>query len=675
MRFAEPFWLLVGALVVGLLFVLRARSERLTMRAMAALAGARLVNASALPSRVRRWLRIAVTCFAVAMGFVALARPQKGMQWQTLDREGTDLVLVVDTSKSMNADDVAPTRLERAKLAIRDLVERFPGDRIGLVAFAGDAFVESPMTLDHDALLETLAAFDTSVIGRGGTDMGRAIDVASAALKSEAGDQKVMVLLTDGEDLESQGQDAAKRAAEAGITIDTVGVGTAAGELVPAKNDQGATVGLMRDENGAPVRSRLDEAGLRAIAQATHGTYRPLGEDGRGLDRLYAESLAPLSHTERSARVRRVYAEWFALPLALSIFGIVLDSLLGWRGRRPRPRAPTSRSPGPRPAHLAAPAAVALFLLLLPASAHASVQDAEKAYAAGRFDSSAREYEAEHARHPKDPRLSVDAGAAAYRAGHYDAAETAFGQALSTADPKLQQRVFYDLGDARYRLGAATLSDAPEKTIERWKAAIDAYQGALALAPSDKDAAYNRDFVKRKLSELENKQNENKQNENKRNENKQNENEQNENKQNENKQPSKNEGAGRDAAKDSAANAGGSHEPSSGSPKDGQSKSAENGAETQSPSGTKPGTAADKAARANSARPGGEPAKPGGQNGAADDAAGRRDGAESGVAAGGPLSPRDARALLDSLRNDDRRGASFGSSAASAGTEPPRKDW
>ena len=91
------------------------------------------------------------------MGFVALARPQKGMQWQTLDREGTDLLLVVDTSKSMNADDVRPTRLERTKLAVRDLVERFPGDRIGLVAFAGDAFVESPMTLDHDALLETLA--------------------------------------------------------------------------------------------------------------------------------------------------------------------------------------------------------------------------------------------------------------------------------------------------------------------------------------------------------------------------------------------------------------------------------------------------------------------------------------------------------------------------------------
>ncbi len=233
MRFAEPLWLLVGAVAVGLIVILRARSEYLTGRAMKVLAGARLVDEKALPSRLRRWLRVAVISFAVAMGFVALARPQKGMRWQTLDRKGTDVLLVVDTSKSMDADDVRPTRLERTKLAARDLVERFPGDRIGLVAFAGDAFVESPLTLDHDALLETLGAFDTSIIARGGTDIGHAIDVGSAALKADAGNQKVMVLLTDGEDLESNGLDAAKRASDAGITIETVGVGTPGGRARP----------------------------------------------------------------------------------------------------------------------------------------------------------------------------------------------------------------------------------------------------------------------------------------------------------------------------------------------------------------------------------------------------------------------------------------------------------
>jgi Ca-activated chloride channel family protein len=638
MRFAEPFWLLAGALVVGLLLILRARSESLTTRAIVELTGARLINARAVPSLLRRWLRVAVVSFAVAMGFVALARPQKGMQWQTLDRRGTDLLLVVDTSKSMNADDVAPTRLERTKLAIRDLVERFPADRIGLVAFAGDAFVESPMTLDHDALLETLGAFDTSIISRGGTDVGRAIDIGAAALKAESGDEKVMVLLTDGEDLESKGIEAAKQAAEAGITIDTVGVGTTAGELVPAKNDQGVTVGLVRDENGAPVRSHLDEAGLRAIAQAAHGTYRPLGADGRGLDRLYAESLASLSHTERGARVRRVYAEWFAVPLALSILGIVLDALLGW-GRRSRPRTRRARGGGQLARAAAALAAVALTALF-PSRADASVHDAEKAYAAGRFEDAAHAYEAEQARHPKDARLAIDDAVAAYRAGNYEAAEAALGKALPLADPKLQQRVLYDVGDARYRLGAKTLGDAPEKTIERWKAAIAAYEGALALAPSDADARFNRDFVKHKLAELENKQKEQPKDPTK-------------------DDPSKKDSKGKDSNKDPSGQGGASSGKSS-------------------PSGDKQGGNAPGAAQPGAAGtkgPDPKDAPNGGQSASHHPDPGKgEDGDASGTTAG-RLSRHDARALLQSLRGDERRGVKFGTSAAPPTADSPLKDW
>jgi len=657
MRFAEPFWLLIGAVVVVLLLVLRVRSETLTVRAMNALAGARLIAGNTLPTRLRRWTRVAVVSFAVAMGFVALARPQKGMQWQTLDRKGTDLLLVVDTSRSMCADDVRPTRLERAKLAIRDLVDRFPGDRIGLVAFAGDAFLESPMTIDHGALLDTLGAFDTSIVARGGTDVGRAIDVGSAALKADSGDQKVMVLLTDGEDLEGSGLEAAKRAGEAGITVETVGVGTPAGELVPATNDRGVTVGLVRDESGAPVRSRLDEGGLRAIAEAAHGTYRPLGADGRGLDRLYAEALAPLAKTEQSARVRRVYSEWFAVPLALSIFGVVLDSLLGWR-RRPRARA-KSGTGGSSFARWGALAAIALTALF-PARADASVQDAEKAYAAGKFDDAAREYAAEQARHPKDARLAIDAGSAAYRAGHYDAAEAAFDAALKSADPKLQQRVLYDLGDARYRLGETTVATAPETTKERWKSALDAYEGALALAPKDADALYNRDLVKRKLAELDKKQNEQPQ-----------------------ENPSKKDGGG----KDPKGKSGGPNDKSSAGDSQAQNGKSSDGksADGKSPDGKSPdGKSADgKSSDGKSGRtqaPGSPGVQPGGDSGqktAGPGPAGTRQGDRTGESAASPgkLSPGDARALLDSLRGDERRGVSPGTSGAPASNESPRRDW
>ncbi len=667
MRFAEPQWLIVGAVIVTLLFALRVRGERLTKHALEALSGAHLLNAGALPSAARRWLRILVTCLAVAAGFVALARPQKGKEWQTLDRKGTDLLLVLDTSKSMNTDDVTPTRLERTKLSVRDLVARFPEDRIGLLAFAGDAYLESPMTLDHGALLETLDSVDTAIIPRAGTDIGRAIDSAVSALKADSGTKKVMVLLTDGEDLQGQALDAAKRAAEAGVVIDTVGVGTPAGQFIPAKNDHGATIGVVRDESGSPVRSRLDESGLRAIAQAGHGSYQPLGADGGGLDRLYAESLAPLAHLEKGAKVQRVYSEWFALPLSLALFGLAFDALLGFR--------PSSRSASARRERFSKPvqgaALVAAALLALsPGRADASVHSAEQAYRAGKFEQAAQQYSAEQAKHPNDARIAIDAGAAAYRAGRFEAAEASLSKALSVADPKLQERVLYDLGDARYRVGSSTLKDAPEKTVERWKAAIDAYEGALKLNPNDADAKFNRDFVKRKLAELQKKQQETKPQEK--------------------PQPPSQKGdkdrhdqkgnPGGRADKDQKqnqgeqGNPGKGGEPSSADQKhapDGKSqggkdgRSSRNSTQNPAPAGS-PG-ADGKPQSPTVEKPTGDPRNAQGQGGKPDDQRGQD-------AAPGRLSARDARALLGSLRGEERQ-VRFGNSTQQHDDDTAQKDW
>ncbi|HEX4337245.1 MAG TPA: VWA domain-containing protein [Polyangiaceae bacterium] len=665
MRFAEPYWLIIGAIAVTALVALRIRGEFLTTRALRELAGARLLNARALPSRLRRWTRVVLACSAVALGFVALARPERGMRWETLDRKGTDLLLVLDTSKSMNADDVAPTRLERTKLAVRDLVKRFPGDRIGLVAFAGDAFLESPMTLDHDALLETLAATDTSAIGRPGTDIGRAIDSATAALRAESGSQKVMVLLTDGEDLQGQGLEAARRAAAEGVTIETIGVGTPAGELVPETDEQGVTTGVVRDENGAAVRSRLDESGLRAIAQAAHGTYRPLGADGLGLERLYSESLAPLTHVEHGARVRRVYAEWFAVPLSLSLVAVVLDALLGWMPRKRRARSRSGRRSTSASGAVAAATVVALFS----GTAAASVQSAQKAYEAGHFEDSSKAYEAARASAPKDARLAIDAGAAAYRAKHYDAAEAALTHALGLAAPTLQERVLYDLGDARYRIGGTTLKDAPEKTIERWKSAIEAYEGALKLSPKDADAHFNRDFVKRKLAELENQQKE-----------KQQQQQQQQQQGGQPKQGQKNNGNSNDksdqAGEQSAQNKAGEGNDRNAAKKPDQNGKDQNGKNPATPPPRTPGNAGDKA-QGQQDKPGGtspdklpgqtkDGEKPDGTQQAGD----RKPGTEPGK-----LSPEEARALLDSLRGEERRAVHAGNSKAQTGDEAPRKDW
>jgi Ca-activated chloride channel family protein len=658
MHFAQPYWLLAGAVIVPVLVTLLVRAEYLRSRALSLLGG-RLRGTASVPSRARRWLRVAVTAAAVSMGFVALARPENGMHWETMERNGADLLLVVDTSKSMDADDVKPTRLERSKLAIRDLVQRFPGDRIGLVAFAGDAFVQSPMTLDHAALLEAVDALDTGVIARGGTNIGRGIDVAATALSNEPTRQKVMVLLTDGEDLEGKGLVEARAAGAAGITIDTVGVGTAAGELVPAHDASGKTVGVVRDEHGTIVRSHLDESGLQAIAQATHGSYRPLGEDGLGLDHLYDDSLSKLTHTEASSRTHRVYSEAFELPLALALLGVLLDSILGLRW-------PSLRKSGRRAFRVRslATAAAALLLVGVPSSAYASVESAAKSYARGHFEEATAEFLRESAKNPADARAAFNAGDSAYRAGHFDVAEAAFKSALRSADPGLQQRVLYNEGDVLYRAGESQKPEARDVTIEKWKAAIQAYDGALALDSKDADARFNREFVERKLKALE-----------------------------EQKKEEPKENDSKDGKNDSTGSGDKGGPKNGGSGADPQSKGSGSGKDD-----SKPASGQQSASGPGSAgKPQGGPGSPAAANGASrapvsDPRSGHGEPAGSRSPVGttpapeghgtqdespqlGRLSARDARALLGALRGDERRGVVHAAAGSAMTNDSKQRDW
>ncbi|MDB5218681.1 MAG: hypothetical protein JWO86_6608 [Myxococcaceae bacterium] len=631
MRFAEPTWLLVGAATVTILVVLLARAEHLRGRALALLGASRFAAASAsVPSRLRRSLRVAVMVFAVAMGFVALARPQKGLRWETVERNGTDVLLVVDTSHSMDADDVKPTRIERTKLAIQDFVDKFPGNRVGLVAFAGDAFVQSPMTLDHEALLETVAALDTSIVARGGTNIGKAIEVATDALSTEPNNQKAMVLVTDGEDLEGQGLTEAKKAGAAGIIVDTIGVGSPTGELVPQKDERGRTIGVIRDESGKPVRSHLDESALRAISDAAHGTYHPLGADGRGLDHLYEESLNARVHHEASSQTHRVYAEWFRIPLGLALGAIVLDAMLGLRWRRSSPKR-TSRA-----AVAATAGAVATLLLLVPGVAMASVADAQKAYADGKFDEAHKQLEAESAKNPKDAKLAFNAGDAAYKAGHFDAAEAAFKRALTAADPSLQQHVLYNQGDSLYRLGEKEPADARDKKREAWTSAVAAYEGALALNPKDADAKYNRDLVKRKLKELEEEKP---------------------------KDPPKQDDKGSQDQKQQGGQQPKDQQQGGQQPKDQQQGG-------QQPKDQQQGGPQPKDQQQGGPQPNGKPKNGNQPNGK--EANGQQ---PNGKLPGARLDPKDARALLGAVKGDERHAVRRGVDAGAPVDDGPSKDW
>ena len=196
-------------------------------------------------------------------------------------RKGIDILFAVDTSRSMLAEDLTPNRLERARLGIIDFVRRLEGDRVGLIPFAGSAFALCPLTLDYEAFRESLNALDTDLIPRQGTDLASAIKEAERLFDENGNNHRVLVLLTDGEDIQGDVIDAAKAAAKKGMAIYTVGVGSPEGANIPIQMRNGRT-DFVRDESGKVVRTTLDESTLKKIAEETNALYVPLGRGARG---------------------------------------------------------------------------------------------------------------------------------------------------------------------------------------------------------------------------------------------------------------------------------------------------------------------------------------------------------------------------------------------------------
>ena len=508
MIFAHPGWLVVGlAACLGALWTWRgydARQRKALEAFISPHLGAELTRSiSVSRRRLKRGLFIA----AVAFLFAALAEPQAGFHWEQVKRRGNDIIFAVDTSRSMLTPDVKPNRLVRAKLAIDDFVNRLDGDAVGLVAFAGSAFLQCPLTLDYGAFHESLAALDTHIIPRGGTDISSAIRAAQSALRNRAGSDKVLILVTDGEDLEGDALDTAKAAFQQdGLKIYTVGVGSANGDLIPLPADQGG--GFLKDNEGRFVRSRLDEPALKALAQATGGSYAPLGAQNQGLEVIYAQALAPLAKHDLESRTEKVYIERYQWPLALCLACLLSSLLVGTRRRAPS-RGTTVTSA--RAAGGAATVACAAFALLVAAAgdpAHASPASAASAYRRGDFSTAQRDYSEAAARDPAQPVLKFDAGTAAYKAGDFPVAAREFQSSLDASKSgsaerlAQQQDAYYNLGNTLYREGQRTEKSDAGKTIETWTGAVKAYDAALQLRADDADSKFNRELVNRKLQQL-----------------------------------------------------------------------------------------------------------------------------------------------------------------------------
>ena len=327
-RTPQLLWLLCCVpLVAGLLvWALRRRRRALEQFAQASLLP---VLTSDTAQRGHRW-RAGLLVGALSLLLIALAGPRWGFEWEAVRREGADIVVALDTSRSMLATDVSPTRLERAKLALQDLVQQLQGDRIGLVAFAGSAFIQCPLTLDYGAFLESLRAVTVGIIPKGGTALGEAITTGLAAFENQPGQHHALLIITDGEDHDGQIRAASRQAAEKGIKIYTVGVGSPEGELIPLSVDGRRS--FLKDRQGQVVKSRLDTDTLQQIALTTGGAYVYDAGPSLGLGEIYTRYLSQLEKRDLTSTLERRYAERFQLPLALGLILLALEGCI--RDRR-----------------------------------------------------------------------------------------------------------------------------------------------------------------------------------------------------------------------------------------------------------------------------------------------------------------------------------------------------
>ena len=211
-------------------------------------------------SKGRRTFKSALILAVFGLIAVALARPQWGFTQREVKQRGRDVIVAIDTSRSMLATDVAPSRLARAKLVAQDLLRLVRGDRVGLVAFAGSAFLQAPLTLDYNAVLASLEELDTAVIPKGGTNIADAIRTAEQAFGKGEGQTRALIILTDGEELDADGISAAKRAASLGVRIFTVGIGSGEGSLIPLRTEDGGT-DFVRDTAASPCRADWTRSG------------------------------------------------------------------------------------------------------------------------------------------------------------------------------------------------------------------------------------------------------------------------------------------------------------------------------------------------------------------------------------------------------------------------------
>ena len=323
-NFAQPTYLLL-IFLIPVFFILQALVLSLRRRRIRKMGDERLVSLL-MPSysRAKTWVRL--TLFSIGFFFlvIGLSRPQIGAKLKEHKTRGAEIMIVLDVSNSMLAEDYSPNRLERAKLAISRLVDKLRDDSIGLVVFAGNSFVQLPITTDYVSAKMFLSSISTESVTIQGTAIGEAINTAVKSFSAQSEKSRAVIVITDGENHEDDPVQAASQAAQLGVKVYTIGVGSPEGKPIPVGGE------LMKDKDGNIVVTRLDEAVLRDVASAGGGLYVRAGNNEFGLNPII-EDIRKMDDEEFNSIVFEEYDEQFASFLAIALLFFVVEMLVGER--------------------------------------------------------------------------------------------------------------------------------------------------------------------------------------------------------------------------------------------------------------------------------------------------------------------------------------------------------
>jgi len=534
MIFESPRWLF-ALLALPLVAVLEAwlvRRDRDRLAGMVARPlWARVVRR---PPERWRFVRLVLVLLGSALVVVALARPQWGIVREKVEREGVDVAFVLDTSGSMATPDVSPSRFFLARQALLQLMGRLEGDRFALVAFEGEAYPLVPLTLDADAVGLFLETVEPGIVPAPGTSLGVGLAKGLDAFVDQDRRNKVLVLVSDGEDLEGQIDEAVRRAKETGVVVHTVAVGTEAGQPVPDFDAQGRAVGYKRDASGAPVVSRVNTASLATISEKTGGqAFRISSTD---------TTLSALASAIEGMERRALAQEWtyrrrerFQGPLALGLALVTAGLLL------PLPRR-SARTEALRRSATLVVGTLALGALALLAPAHALAQvptsppvttpgaggavprlppppvedrlgrvvdelllrpprltnEGQGEYERGNHPQALEAFEGAARARPQDPALRFNVADGLYKNGRYDEAATLFRALGADSASPLAPAARFNLGNSLYQK-----KDYP--------GAVRAYRDALRVSPGDEDTRKNLELALRALQEQKEKEQQQKQ--------------------------------------------------------------------------------------------------------------------------------------------------------------------